>query len=75
MYKITKTKLFEAFSFGDLEGYINNHLQNNPSDFIIDIKFLNMYERDTQEEFLDLNENGETTDKIFSAVLIYGEEN
>ena len=74
MYKIKKTKLFQAFSLEELETYINNYLEEKANEAIVDIKYINVYERDISPEFLDLHEDGKTKEEIFSAILLFGEE-
>lgn len=74
MHRIKKTKLFEAFSQEELETYINQYLKKNLNETIVDIKYIDVYEKDISEEFLDLHEKGKTKEDIFSAVLLFGEE-
>ncbi|MFP3356746.1 hypothetical protein R0K17_05235 [Planococcus sp. SIMBA_143] len=74
MHRIKKTKLFQAYSQEELETYINQHLKDNLNETIVDIKYIDVYEKDISEEFLDLHEEGKTKEEIFSAVLLFGEE-
>ncbi|MFP3361444.1 hypothetical protein R0K17_29490, partial [Planococcus sp. SIMBA_143] len=72
--RIKKTKLFQAYSQEELETYINQHRKDNLNETIVDIKYIDVYEKDISEEFLDLHEEGKTKEESFSAVLLFGEE-
>lgn len=74
MYRVKKTKLIQAFSIEELEGYINQYLDKNANQTIVDVKIINPYERDISPEFLDLEEDGKTREEIFTAMLLFGEE-
>lgn len=73
MMRVKEVKVFEAFSVGELERYINNYLSENRNLSIMDIKY-DVYEEDISEEFSDLEEGEKVKENRFSALILIGEE-
>ncbi|MBO0587988.1 hypothetical protein [Sporosarcina sp. E16_8] len=71
MLRVIKVQLLEAFSPGELEGETNNYSKYNKNQIIIDVKY-DVYETDISPEFIE--EDGKTTEKRHSALLLIGEE-
>ena len=71
MLKVKKVDALEAFSFNELETYINDYIAINSRHIVMDIKY-NVTEMDISPEHLE--EDGPTREVRYSALILIGEE-